>query len=172
MDYFFYDLSTGEVTQVGQTSPEVFEVMVYAGRQKVAGVAKVGQRYIDGVLVDVVPVVTREHIAAKIADTRWQYETGGTIWQGKPVNTERDAVALLKMAVDDGRSSGIWPPEWKLDDGVFYPLSAGDYESLRVAVRVHIQAAFAWEATELQRLASVADADLSHFTMAQFGAVL
>ncbi|QZA80869.1 DUF4376 domain-containing protein [Deefgea piscis] len=168
MDYFFYDLKTGAVTQVGQTTESVFEVMAYDGLQKVAGIARLDQRYVDGQLVDIVPVVTREQVAAQIADARWRHETGGTVWQGKSVNTARDAVASLKMAVDDGRSSGSWPPEWKLDDGVFYPLSAGDYESLWVAVRVNIQAAFAWEAAELQRLTGVADADLIHFTMGGF----
>ena len=168
MDYFFYDLKTGNVTQIGQTTPEVFELMAYAGLQKVAGMARLDQRYVDGQLVDVVPVVTREQIAAQIADTRWRHETGGTVWQGKPVNTEREAIVLLNMAVDYGIASGAWPAAWKFNDGVFYALSAADYDSLRGAVRAHIQAAFAWEAAELRRLAGIADADLIHFTMGGF----
>lgn len=168
--YVKFSLLTGDIIQTGEYPAYAKKELNEDGIGFLWGMTAnpLLQRVVNGNLVDVVPVVTREQIAAQIADARWRHETGGTVWQGKPVNTEREAIVLLNMAVDYGVASGTFPAAWKFNDGAFYVLSAADYESLRNAVRAHIQAAFAWEAAELRRLADVADADLIHFTMRGF----
>ena len=160
MQYFCYNPITGLIEQTGQTTPELFELMSFDGLVMVEGTAQIGQQYVNGSVQD---TVTREKLAADIADARWQYETGGTTWQGKPVNTEREAVASLGTMVDYGHSSGSWPEKWKLADGMFHVLRTDEYVSLRATVHAHVQQAFMWEDDELQRLANTPDSELVNF---------
>ena len=166
--YVVVDMVTNEILNVGTYGSSDRHIIdrEYAERGSEVHwdidveLSDVGKHWQDG---QVVSGTTREKLAADIADARWQYETGGTTWQGKPVSTEREAVAQLGTMVDYGHSSGSWPEKWKLADGMFHVLRTDEYVSLRATVHAHVQQAFMWEDDELQRLANTPDSDLVNF---------
>ena len=120
-----------------------------------------GRLWVGGVIVD--RPASRAEIAAQIAEQRWQQETGGTVWLGRPVNTQRDAVAMLAGAIMQGETQGVWPQTWKFNDGQFYAMTPDDYRALGLAVRGHVSSAFEWEKQQLERLAAAPDSELSGF---------
>lgn len=124
----------------------------------------VGQYWDGKKLVPVERSVSRAELAQRIARARWEREIGGTNWQGRPVNTERDAVAILAAAIMQGETQSVWPARWKFNDGLFYDMTAGDFQQLGLAVRAHINAAFAWEDAQLIRLSATPDVELGGFT--------
>lgn len=129
------------------------------------GADKVGWTYLKGAGAFISPNKSRDEIKAEIADLRWQREVGGTVWLGRPVNTQRDAVSMLAGAIMQGETQSVWPLRWKFNDGQFYDMTATDFQQLGLAVRAHINAAFAWEDAELARLASTPDDQLKNFAL-------
>ena len=75
-------------------------------------------------------------------------ETGGTIWNGFPVQTDRESQSKIVaevLAIERGeRQDG---DGWKFADGVFRPLTNAEMEALALAVRNHVRNAFAIEAS-------------------------
>ncbi|WP_027469167.1 DUF4376 domain-containing protein [Deefgea rivuli] len=127
------------------------------------GFDHVGCIYQDGEFVP--QPKSRAAIATEIADRRWQKEVGGTIWNGHPVNTEREAQSKLNAAITSGVTLGVWTAGWKFDDGVFRTVTQDELKSIGAAVATHVGNAYAWEATELHRLSMMADSDLIYFEM-------
>ncbi|GAA5787311.1 DUF4376 domain-containing protein [Chitiniphilus shinanonensis] len=109
----------------------------------------------------------RQQLTTTIATTRYQRETAGTTIElagaTVPVLTEREAIAVLTSAIVAGESLGNWPTGWKFADNVFRPVTPDDLRAAALACHAHVQAAFAWEAGELARLAATPDESLDRF---------
>jgi len=90
-----------------------------------------------------------------IANRRWLAETGGVIWGGWPVATDRDSQAkiLAEYVAATGGARADGAP-WKFADGQFRELSNTEMVSMALAVRAHVAACFALEATLLAQLAA------------------
>lgn len=85
------------------------------------------------------------------ATVRWQREVGGTTWNGRPVDTDRESGQPKLLAEFVAISAGLRtdPSPWKFANGEFVSLSNADMGALCLAVRNFIAAQFAIEATVL-----------------------
>jgi len=99
--------------------------------------------------------------AAALAARRWAVETGGTLWEGWPVHTDRDSQAKLGNAYSLARD-GHWPEGagWKFADGEYRPLTAEQVASLALHVASFVAACFAVEAQKAAELAAGGAPDL------------
>lgn len=95
--------------------------------------------------------------AQRIADRRFQAETGGAVVEGLAVNTERDSQSLLTGAAFAASLDPDYRIKWKTASG-FAELTGEQVIALATAVRAHVQACFNREA-ELQ--AAVADGSIT-----------
>ena len=87
-------------------------------------------------------------LAAYAADKRWRVEEGGTIWNGWPVATDRTSQQkVLAEFVAVGGGLRAENSTWKFADGFFRAVSNAAFPALAMAVRAHVEAAFATEAT-------------------------
>jgi hypothetical protein len=84
---------------------------------------------------------------AKLANVRWQKETGGMSFNGMPLST--DVVSQTKYigALVGVQIDPLTTLNWKLSDGTFVTLDAAAITAVAMAVRAHIQACFDNEAT-------------------------
>lgn len=91
-----------------------------------------------------------EKVAAKFAalsDRRFAAETGGIIFNGVPIQTDRSTAAILTAAyVLANENPEYVIPNWKAATGVFISLDAPTILAVSGAVRDHIQACFNHEA--------------------------
>jgi len=100
------------------------------------------------------PALSADEAAAlrpgQIAARRWAAETGGIVWQGWPVATDRESQAKISAAYALARD-GLWPDGggWKGADGLWHPLGADQIIALSLAVAAHVQACFSHEAALL-----------------------
>ncbi|WP_282361233.1 DUF4376 domain-containing protein [Pseudomonas sp. PS01300] len=95
--------------------------------------------------------------AQRIADRRFQAETGGTVVEGLSVNTERDSQSLLTGAAFAASLDPEYRIKWKTASG-FVELTGEQVIALASAVRAHVQACFDREA---DLLAAVADGSIT-----------
>lgn len=183
-DYTIYRLDTGEILSSGTGFGAGIEGLslpvglgVISGRAPVQGFY-VGQGGVLAIPAKVdentewdwatkayVPLPSsRGQIAQQIAEQRWKREVSGTTWREVPVNTTREARSMVSDTLKVGDTLGRWPAEWKFADEVFHPMNgSSDFYSLAEALFSHVQAAFAWEKSELARLQNTADSDLNSF---------
>jgi hypothetical protein len=101
------------------------------------------------------PVVlpSKADLAAHAANRRWEAETGGCTWNGKPVATDRDSQSKLVaeyVAIQAGLRAD--PSPWKFADGTFASLSNADAAAMILAARAHVAACFAVEAAVLAEI--------------------
>jgi hypothetical protein len=80
----------------------------------------------------------------KIARVRWEHETGGTMWQGHKVRTDRESQSLVLGAMVLGQ-----PVRWKFADS-WADMTPQDMQSLVATVASHVEACFRRE-EELQQ---------------------
>jgi hypothetical protein len=80
----------------------------------------------------------------KIAEVRWKHETGGTMWNGHKVRTDRESQSLLLGAMVLGQ-----PVRWKFADS-WADMTPQNMQALVAAVASHVEACFARE-EELQQ---------------------
>ncbi|CAB5587576.1 Uncharacterised protein [Pseudomonas putida] len=95
--------------------------------------------------------------AQRIADRRFQAETGGAVVEGLAVNTERDSQSLLTGAAFAASLDPDYRIKWKTASG-FAELTGEQVIALATAVRAHVQACFDREA---ELLAAVADGSIT-----------
>ncbi|MDM9594733.1 DUF4376 domain-containing protein [Pseudomonas guariconensis] len=95
--------------------------------------------------------------AQRIADRRFQAETGGAVVEGLAVNTERDSQSLLTGAAFAASLDPEYRIKWKTASG-FVELTGAQVIALASAVRAHVQACFDREA---ELLAAVADGSIT-----------
>jgi hypothetical protein len=87
------------------------------------------------------------HVATwpeKIARVRWEHETGGTMWNGHKVRTDRESQSLVLGAMVLGQ-----PVRWKFADS-WADMTPADMQSLVATVAQHVEACFRRE-EELQQ---------------------
>jgi hypothetical protein len=80
----------------------------------------------------------------KVARVRWKHETGGTMWQGHKVRTDRESQSLVLGAMVLGQ-----PVRWKFADS-WADMTPADMQSLVATVAQHVEACFRRE-EELQQ---------------------
>ncbi|WP_052750459.1 DUF4376 domain-containing protein [Pseudomonas putida] len=95
--------------------------------------------------------------AQRIADRRFQAETGGAVVEGLTVNTERDSQSLLTGAAFAASLDPDYRIKWKTASG-FVELTGDQVIALATAVRAHVQACFDREA---ELLSAVADGSIT-----------
>lgn len=83
----------------------------------------------------------------QLSARRYQAETGGILFAGIPIRTDRETSAILTaarvLAVED---PNFTVPNWKAANGVFVPLDATTIIAVADAVRQHVQSTFDHEA--------------------------
>ncbi|WP_337183863.1 DUF4376 domain-containing protein [Shinella sp.] len=93
------------------------------------------------------PAVTAPELVAYASDLRWRIETGGAIWNGFPVHSDRESQSKIiaeRLAISEGVRAD--PDGWKFADGEFRLLTNTEFVALSNAVRLHVRTAFATEA--------------------------
>lgn len=104
-------------------------------------------------ILDPAPPPTKQELSVYAAQKRYEIETGGTIWNGWPVHTDRESQAKIiaeRLAVESGERDD--PDGWKFADGIFRLVSNTDFVALSNAVRDHVRAAFVVEAYVLSQI--------------------
>lgn len=101
------------------------------------------------------PVVmpSKADLAAAAANRRWQAETAGCTWNGKPVATDRDSQSKLiaeYVAIQAGLRAD--PSPWKFADGTFASLTNAEAAQMILAARSHVAACFEVEAVVLAEI--------------------
>lgn len=89
----------------------------------------------------------KEQRIAALADKKYQVETSGIVWNGWPVDTDRESQFKLGMAYMLARD-GFWNDGWKFADGVYRTLTRDEIIALALAVGAHTQACYATEAAK------------------------
>jgi len=77
----------------------------------------------------------------RIAQSRWQAETGGCTLQGMVIHTDRESQAMLTGAALKSMQDPSYTCAWKTDDG-FIELSAQEILGIADVVRQHVQGCF------------------------------
>jgi hypothetical protein len=107
--------------------------------------------------VDLATQKTR--LLARLAQRRWEVETGGITINGAQILTDRESTAMLAGAL---QLLGLSPEgatvKWKAATG-FISLDLPSLQAIALAVGQHVQACFAREATLTADIASAPDAD-------------
>jgi len=91
-------------------------------------------------------VDAKARLLARLAQRRWEVETGGVVMEGVPIRTDRESTAMLSAAVTfcDLESEAV--VRWKAADGQFYDLGEAGVRAIALDVGRHVQACFAREA--------------------------
>ena len=108
-------------------------------------------RFVDGV---VVPVPTPEPtlderkatLLARLAERRWEVETGGVTIGGMTVETDDRSKLLIVNAAARAREDSTYTVRWKIGPGTFITLDAATLIAAEAAVFAHVQRCFAREA--------------------------
>ena len=108
-------------------------------------------RLVDGV---VVPIPTPEptlgakrgSLLARLAERRWEVETGGVAIGGMRVATDDRSKLLLVNAAAKAREDSTYTVRWKIGPGTFITLDAAALIAVEAAVFAHVQRCFAREA--------------------------
>jgi hypothetical protein len=91
----------------------------------------------------------------RLADMRWQKETGGMVYNNIPLSTDPTSQTKYVGAVVGAQLSPNTTMKWKLSSGNFVILDAATIVDIAMAVRNHIQLCFDREA-ELAELIQAA----------------
>ncbi len=83
----------------------------------------------------------KEMKLAEIADKRWRAETGGIIFNGVEIATDRESQALLMGAALAAQDDPEYTINWKAKNG-WAVLDAATILAVADAVRNHVQACF------------------------------
>ena len=88
----------------------------------------------------------RAQLLARLAERRWQVETGGIMLDGVPIRTDRESTAMLTAAVTFCNLESEAVVRWKAANGEFYELGETGLRAIALEVGRHVQACFAREA--------------------------
>jgi len=121
-----------------------------------------GWQIVDGVarpILAAIPGPTVESLSSRLAQRRWEEETGGVDFASINVATDDRSKLMLLGAADQARRDSGFTTRWKTDAG-WIELNATQLVAAADAVRAHVQACFAREA-ELADQLQVEGADLT-----------
>lgn len=97
----------------------------------------------------------KTRLIAYAADKRWRVETGGVIWQGHPIATDRESQSkLLVEFVAMGAGLRPDPSPWKCAAGTWLTASNADMAAIIGAAQTHIRTAFAVERAVANEIAA------------------
>lgn len=115
--------------------------------------------------IDLTRIVTAEDKAAaardrlkeRLANHRWQFETGGLMLEGLPIRTDRETRAALTEAVNS-LAAGLMsePVIWKMAAG-WAELSEAQLQAITAAVSAHVKASFAAERAVSEQIDALQD---------------
>lgn len=111
-----------------------------------AGAAKRGWVVgVDGKLAEpAVPDLTIAQLTAYAATKRYAVETGGIVFNGAPIATDRESQSMAGNAHAYVQASGAASVSYKTAAG-FVTLSADQIKAVALAIGAHVQACFAAE---------------------------
>lgn len=95
----------------------------------------------------------------EIAESRYALETGGVLFAGSVINTERDSQAMLSGALLCVTRNPATIINWKGDGGVWVQLNKEAVEAIADAVSNHVQACFSAELVKCNALAALSAFD-------------
>lgn len=147
--------SEGAVTRTGSVflESDIANQPLAEGEQIIANVVgRVGLDMWDG--EDVVPIpapvptlaAQKETLLARLAERRWDVETGGVDIGGMNVETDDRSKLLVVNAAARAREDSTYTVRWKVGPGTFITLDAAALISVEAAVFAHVQRCFAREA--------------------------
>ena len=93
----------------------------------------------------------REEAINKIASDRYAMEIGGVTIGGMVFLTDRESVQILDSTAEKIRRGFIQSVVWKCANG-WTVLNKSNIDAIEIAVLTHVQTAFMWEKSELDKL--------------------
>lgn len=99
----------------------------------------------------------RAQLLARLAERRYQAETGGITLDGVPIRTDRESSAMLSAAINFCNLESQAVVRWKAADGQFYELGETALRQIALEVGRHVQLCFAREAELAEALAAAPD---------------
>lgn len=88
-----------------------------------------------------------EELLAYLADKRFRVETGGIVFSGAPIKTDRESQSILTSAYVKAQANpSLQINNWKVANGIFTTLNNATILALGDAVTAHVQASFDTEA--------------------------
>jgi hypothetical protein len=100
----------------------------------------------------------RAQLRARLAERRWQAETGGIVLDGVPIRTDRESTAMLAGAITYCNLEASAVVNWKTADGTFVQLGEDGLRAIALEVGRHVQRCFAREAELAEQIATAEDA--------------
>lgn len=104
------------------------------------------------------PPPSQDVLSGRLAELRWQRETGGILVNGFPIETNRESQALMVNAL---QTVTAWPVKFKGRDGTFQDIDEAGLQALVSVVTAHVQAAFAAESSVLEMITDGSITDIS-----------
>lgn len=161
MKFTIYNTATGDILRWGSSN---IEQSLAEGEGVIEGVAASSSAY----RVDITqepPVIVEKaapppptlvdlkaRLLARLAERRWQAETGGITLNGMTVATDDRSKLLLFAAAERARMDANFTTNWKTENG-WVPLDSTTILAVHTAVFSHVSACFARE----QELAGILD---------------
>lgn len=94
----------------------------------------------------------KEAAIAAIAAQRYAIETGGVMFGEYQILTDRESQQILDSAIEKIRRGLVESIVWKCGNGKWLTIDATNAAQIEGLVLQHVQGAFAWEKSELEKL--------------------
>ena len=94
--------------------------------------------------------LTVENLTAYAANKRWQVETGGILFQGLPVSTDRESQAMIGRTLQTMELTGK-PVKFKTGAG-FFEMDLDLMRGLSLEIAAHVQLCFETEAVISEKI--------------------
>ena len=159
-----YTLATGICTAVNSRDPQDGEgilhldptlcawVNVYPERYKVEAGALVERPEWAEEQAAIEAEKTKESAIAAIAAQRYATETGGVMFGEYQILTDRESQQILDSALEKVRRGLVESIVWKCGNGKWLTIDEANAAQIEGLVLMHVQGAFAWEKSELEKL--------------------
>lgn len=98
--------------------------------------------------------VLKDHLA----DLRWKLETGGIVFNGTAIGTEREVYGMISGRL---QVPGSFPFDMKTKDGSFITVDKVTLEGVAAAIVAHVQGAFNIEKTIVAQIDADTVTDLA-----------
>jgi len=93
---------------------------------------------------------TSENLLSYLADKRWRTETGGILFQGLPVSTDRESQAMIGRTLQTMELTGK-PVKFKTGAG-FFEMDLDLMRGLSLEIAAHVQLCFETEAVISEKI--------------------
>lgn len=115
-----------------------------------------GWTFLGGIFAVPVPVAPSTAVLTAYAATkRYSLETGGYVFNGHPISTDRDSQSKIgNVALAANIIGSFFSTDWKCSDGTFVTMGQAEAIAMATAVMTFISACFDTEATVASAIAA------------------